>query len=146
MSLLSVRLRFDAHLKVFAAGTFHPTHQADLQIGEQIYDPKPGRAYYSGRISAYVREPVGLGPNPVQTETGAYQVSMHRAQNEADTALIIAAAVAEHFKRATVLPAIAGAPAQPAIQIVAASELPLVASAGWVSAPVVIRWFTTSGA
>lgn len=144
MSQLSIRLRFDARLKDFAAGNAHPAYAADLQIGEQIYEPEPGRPYYTGRVSAYARAPLGVGPDTPHQESGIYQVSIHRSQAEADMALLAAAAVAEYFKRGTLLPSIADAPPQPPVHIESASEMPGVPSSGWIAVPVLIRWFTSA--
>lgn len=142
MSLLSIQLRFDARLQAFAAGAVNPAHIADLQIGERVYEPQAGRPYYTGRVMAYTSGPLGIGPNAAHQEAGSYQVSVHRSRAEAETALIIASELVAHFKRGTLLPAIAGAPPQPPIHIESASEMPAIPAAGWISVPVVIRWFT----
>jgi hypothetical protein len=147
MSLVAIQMAMDLRMGLFAAGAVAAGHRAPLQAGGQVYEPKVGTPYYSARLSAYVSEPLGIGPNPVVRESGVYQVVIHRPASEGDRpAGIIAAALCAFFKRAQPVAAPPGATAAslqlPPIIIQSASELIPYTNDVWLNFPVQVRWFT----
>jgi hypothetical protein len=143
MSQIAVQTAFDLRMQAFAAGTLKAAHKADLQLGETVYAVKPGTPYYSARLSAYTSEPLGVGPNAVVRERGIYQIGVHRPAAEGSrTALLIAADLVAHFGRGAVISPVPGGAEQLPINVEFATDNPPVSSDGWITVPVMVRWFT----
>lgn len=143
MSQPAFQMAFDRHLESFAAGTLHAAHKATLVVGQRVFEPVTGQPYYTGRLAAYTRRPLGIGPVTTTEHRGSYQITVNRPLAEGDrTAALIAEELAAHFGRAVPIAAMPGA-THPAIVIEASTPQPGYSSGGWFTVPVIVSWFAT---
>ena len=68
----AVRRAFDARLATFVAGG------AAIITGGVPYQPQAGVPYITGRLAAFSRDPLGVGPGAAQQVRGSYQVNVNR--------------------------------------------------------------------
>ena len=130
----AVQLAFEAQLGTFTAGGAVITEAAP------IYNPQAGVGYLSGRLSAYARTPVGIGPDVPSSVTGSYQVNVQRPAVEGSgMANAIAGMLVHLFVRGAALALATGQ----VLIVEQASEQPAIPSGDWITVPVVIEYFGT---
>jgi hypothetical protein len=117
------------------------TNGGDIRIQDgTVYTPQQGRPFLAGKLSAYARTPLGIGPNTPNRYDGSYTVTIFRPSSEGTgNCDIMGGIIANLFARGTEL----ATGTNTSIQILSSSEQQLETDADWVSLPVVVSWLGT---
>ena len=102
-----------------------------------VFVPDEGQPFLAGQISAYNRQPLGIGPNTPFQFTGSYTITIYRPASEGTAN---AAAMAEIILQVFARGLLVAAGTSAGVQIFNASEQQLLTSADWVTLPVVVSW------
>jgi hypothetical protein len=131
MSFAAIADALDAKFATFPAGG------ADIAWEGRAYNPIDGKPYFSTRMSAYTRNPLGYGADAYHEERGSYQITVFRPLTEGrPTAARIAAAVVAFYQRGSGLATSDGI----TVFIENASAQPAYAFGAWISIPVTVQW------
>ena len=133
MSRITIEQALDAQLQTV-------TGVGDVVVGGQVYAPQRNKPYVKGRVSAYNRQPAGMGVAPVFQINGTYQVDVVRPAYEGKVAAgQIAAKIVAAFPRSTALTTTDGH----VISLLTASETSEQDAADWIMVPVLIQFFAS---